>query len=301
MTARLFLQTDTGWSLYNGDFMNAIHILWTKPFFANGGTDFEMADFDILTAALSALKWREKNGRIKMVVDTVGYEYLRREGLLCLWDEAEVSLDGITVDPRMFWAAGKLYALRGQKAPCVMLDTDFIVWREVAFSTIKQDIAVIHTERLYPDVYPDADSFKMKDGYKFDDAFDWSVCACNTAFLYIGDDAFLKYYTDTAIDFMQSASGGGDTLTYMVFAEQRLLPMCACKYGKSILALSNLERLFKNGEGYFTHTWGFKQQMRDNPSVREDFCRRCVRRLRADFPEYAQMLSRTKSLKKYFE
>ena len=122
--------------------MDAIHVLWTKPFYACGGERFAMEDFDILTAVLSALKWRQHNGRITMVTDTFGSGYLKKLGLEKIWDEIEISLDGISVNPKMFWAAGKLYALAKREAPCVMLDTDFIVWHGISFGAIKNKIAV---------------------------------------------------------------------------------------------------------------------------------------------------------------
>ncbi|MFQ9126064.1 MAG: hypothetical protein ACLR4Z_03710 [Butyricicoccaceae bacterium] len=48
---------------------------------------------------------------------------------------------------------------------------------------------------------------------------------------YFGNDEFRRYYTDTAIRFMRCSPDADDTLTYMVFAEQRLLTMCAEKKG----------------------------------------------------------------------
>ena len=58
--------------------------------------------------------------------------------------------------------------------------------------------------------------------------------------------------------------------TYMVFAEQRLLAMCAEKKHAHATALSDLPALFGGAQnGYFTHIWGFKQQMRENPKLYE--------------------------------
>lgn len=280
--------------------MNAIHIIWTKPFYAGGGASFYMDDFDILTGALSALKWRQHNGDITVVTDTFGAAYLKRTGLDCLWNEVKVTLDGITVNPRMFWAAGKLYALSRQNAPCVMLDTDFIVWHGIDFDAIAEKVGVIHTEELYHDVYPPTEYFKTKNGYRISNDLDRSVKPCNTAFLYINDNDFLKYYTKTAMEFMENSADCDDTLTYMVFAEQRLLSMCAKKAGEDIFVFSDLEKLFSGQDRYFTHTWGFKQQMRENPDIRYDFCRRCAARIKKDFPEYAQKISGVSNIKKYF-
>ena len=61
--------------------MDAIHINWTKPFRNRFNAPYEVEDFEILTTILSALKWREKNGNIKMVTDSVGAQYYKKTGL----------------------------------------------------------------------------------------------------------------------------------------------------------------------------------------------------------------------------
>ena len=100
---------------------------------------------------------------------------------------------------------------------------------------------------------------------------------------------------------MFSAPQADDTLTYMVFAEQRLLTMCAEKKGIRIRALSDLPSLFGGGQGgYFTHIWGFKQQMREDPALYEDFCRRCAARLSRDFPDEAERIAQVPVLSVFF-
>lgn len=280
--------------------MEAVHVNWTKPQYISKG-EYATEDFEILTTILSALKWREKNGSIKMITDSRGAEYYKSRGMCSIWNDIETILDEVPdcIDPCMFWAGGKLFALSKSTAPLAVLDTDFIVWDKIAFNNLG-DIAVIHDEDIYPDVYPDREHFKMKNGYKFDPALDWSVRPVNAAFYVISNNELLKCYTSEALRFMENA-GQGDNLTYMVFAEQRLLSMCAKKLGIDIYVISNLERLFKDGERYFTHTWGMKQQMRDMPELRTDFCLRCINRIMREFPEYAEMLSGIDELSKYFE
>lgn len=280
--------------------MEAVHVNWTKPQYISKG-EYAAEDFEILTTILSALKWREKNGSIKMITDSRGAEYYKSRGMCSIWNDIETILDEVPdcIDPCMFWAGGKLFALSKSTAPLAVLDTDFIVWDKIAFNNLG-DIAVIHDEDIYPDVYPDREHFKMKNGYKFDPALDWSVRPVNAAFYVISNNELLKCYTSEALRFMENA-GQGDNLTYMVFAEQRLLSMCAKKLGIDIYVISNLERLFRDGERYFTHTWGMKQQMRDMPELRTDFCLRCINRIMREFPEYAEMLSGIDELSKYFE
>lgn len=280
--------------------MDAVHINWTKPFFVRNGGEYFIEDFEILTTVLSALKWRKKNGRIKMVTDTVGKEFYIKNGMDSLWDGGiEAVLDVINENANMFWAAGKLHALSREFAPIAVMDTDFIVWNEILFDKLPA-LTVIHDEDLYTDVYPDINSFKMKDGYSFNPDWDLNLKPFNTAFFVIKDNDLLSSYTRSAIKFMNNACECDDALTYMVFAEQRLLHMEAARMGKKTKCFSTLEKLFKNGDGYFTHIWGMKQQMRDNFELRNEFCRRCIGRIIGDFPEYEDMLRNIEVLKPYF-
>ena len=278
--------------------MNAIHINWTKPFMNKFNRPYEVEDFEILTSILSALKWREKNGSITMITDSVGEEYYRKTGLDVIWDSVENALDSVDVNPDVFWAAGKIFALSRQSAPVAMIDTDFIVWETIDPNSLS-DVTVIHFEDLYPDVYPPKEHFNVKD-YSFDEDFDWHLKACNTAFCIIKNDDLLKYYTEQSIKFMRHTDEKDDRLTYMVFAEQRLLPMCAKKLNKSVAAFSDLKRLFENGENCFTHTWGMKQQMRDNGALRYDFCRRCINRIVHEYPHMYRIMKNIENLKQYF-
>lgn len=267
--------------------MNGIHINWTAPFKLKHTGEYFIEDFELLTTILSALKWKEKNGKIKLCADETAMKYYDKMGILGLYNETEnVEVDN-DIDPQMFWAAGKLFALKDQKAPVAMIDTDFIVWDEILFDKLGE-CTVIHFEELYPDVYPGRSGFSMRKDYEWPD-LNWELPACNTAFTVIKSQQFIDYYTDTAIKFMKYSENTGDPLKYMVFAEQRLINMCAEKLGIEVRAFSHLARLFEHGEKCFTHIWGMKQQMRDMPWLRRDFCLRCAARIRREYPEYAHI------------
>lgn len=263
--------------------MNAIHIVSTAPFFAKGGKSYRMEDFDLYCTALSALCWRKYNGKITLCADSRADEYFRSIGFAPLWDEINVcipdDLEGI--DPEMFWAGGKLLALRETPAPVVMLDTDFIVWKTLPFG---QEIIAAHREELYPDIYPPLDYFRTKD--HIIPAFSESVLPLNTAFLYIPDNDFKSFYTSQAISFMKSAEKSGDRLCNMVFAEQRMAAMCAEYTGTPVKTLLDKDFLFFPQDS-FTHLWGAKQAMRDDPALRGDLLRKFKARLLSDFPEYS--------------
>ena len=77
--------------------------------------------------------------------------------------------------------------------------------------------------------------------------------------------------------------------------------MCAEKKHVHAAALSDLPALFGGAQnGYFTHIWGFKQQMRENPELYEDFCRRCAARLQKDFPEESKTIANIAELSPFF-
>ena len=285
--------------------LRAFHSNWTRPFFVRGADrPYAVEPFELLTTALSALAWRRENGPIRMICDSEAERYYESLGLCFLWDEGvHPLLDAVPqdVNAMAFWAAGKLYALSAMPSPCVMIDTDFVCWKPLRPLVEGLDAAAIHREDIMPDIYPGPAAFPQTHGFDFA-ALDWSVQPLNTALAYFGDDAFRRYYTDAAIRFIRSSPGADDVLTYMVFAEQRLLAMCAAKRQARVKALSDLPALFGGAQqGYFTHIWGFKQQMRDEAALYEDFCRRCAARLRRDFPDAAARIARVPALTRYFE
>lgn len=282
--------------------MNAFHINCTAPFFhANPTGTYRVEDFELLTTMLSALKWQEQNGSIRMVTDKVGAAYYRALGLHKLWDggiDDTLNEELDALDHSALWAAGKLYALRKQAAPCVMLDTDFVIWKDISRQLEGQELVVAHREELYDDVYPPREAFLLEEGYAFPPAWDWEALPCNTAFAYFRDGEFKDYYTANAIAFMQAATRCDNPLTYMVFAEQRLLAMCAMERGAEIHTLLDMDALFEHQE-WFTHIWGFKQEMRSSFESREWFCRRCIKRIAKDFPDWADTLANIPMLQIY--
>lgn len=267
--------------------MDAFHIASFAPARAKGKNEVSAENFDLYCTALSALAWRRFNGKITLCCDNAFAEYYEKIGFLPLWDEVRVNvaddLEGI--NPAMFWAGGKLLALREMNAPCVMIDTDFIVWRTLSFGS---EIIAAHREDVSDEIYPPLGFFAVKNGLVLPD-FDEAVLPLNTAFFYVPDNDFKRFYTSQAISFMKSAIDCGDYLKYMVFAEQRMAAMCAEYTGTPVKTLLDKDSLhFPQSD--FTHLWGAKQAMRDNPALREDFVEKCRARINRDFPEYSYII-----------
>lgn len=271
--------------------MNAIHIASFAPAAAKGKSKPAVEDFDLYCTALSALQWRKNGGVITMCCDSAFAEYYKQIGFTDIWNNVEVcvadDLEGI--DPLMFWAGAKLLALREADAPVAMIDTDFIMWNNPQFGS---EIIAAHREDISDGIYPPLSFFKTR-GHILPD-FSESVLPLNTAFLYVPDNDFKEFYTSQAIAFMKSAVKCDDFLKYMVFAEQRIVAMCAEYTQTPVKTLLDKDVLFRP-QSDFTHLWGAKQAMRDHPELRADFIEKCRARLLRDFSEYAYIIPAVES------
>ncbi len=279
--------------------MKAFHSNWTKPFFVRGGKAYSMEDFDILTTVLSALVWRRNGGSIKMLTDSAGAEYYKSRGMDALWDGGvETVLDSVPpeIDPFLFWAGGKIWALKSCAEPMCMVDTDMIVWSDPSELTAGKEIAVAHLEEIKPEVYPGKSYFRMKADYTFPD-WDWNAAPCNTAFLYIKDMEFKNYYVGRSIEFMRGLSEDSNVVIPMVFAEQRILAMCAAEKGKPVYSI--LDRYHLKNQSAITHVWGHKSRIRADKNERAAYCTRCISRICGDFPDWEERLWRIPELLGY--
>lgn len=259
--------------------LNAFHTLSTMNKTLND--EFNMRDFDILTMILSALYWRKNNGNIKLVADKQVISYLINKKLEFIWNEIQ-EIEDYDINRNMFWAGGKIFALKEQESPIVMLDKDMIVWNDIS-SKLKEKVVAIHDEPIILDIYKGKDYFKMKNNYVFNDRFDWTVYPSNTALLYIEDEEFKDFYCKESIRFMRSSQDDSDTLSYMVFAEQRLLSMCAKLKNINIGYMIQYPKDLGSQDD-FTHLWGYKKALEYDESERKSFCRRCVKRILKEFP-----------------
>ncbi len=270
--------------------MNAIHVNSTLPYLEKHRDGiYSIESFSLYTTVLSALEWRKNNGEIRMCTDKIGAEFYRKIGIDRVWNEicAVIPADMEGIDPTMFWAAGKLLALREMRGKYALVDEDFVVWKRLALS--ERVVTAAHREDISPDIYPEPSEFGVD--FPLLEKLDREILPCNTAFLYIPDESFRDFYANQSIAFMKSAERCGDYLCRMVFAEQRLLAMLCGYCGVEIETLLDKDRLFVAQED-FTHLWGAKQAMRDNKREREEFLENCRRRIYDDFPEYRYVIKK---------
>ncbi|MCR5209882.1 MAG: hypothetical protein K6C99_06705 [Lachnospiraceae bacterium] len=282
--------------------MNGFYSLWTAPYFkGNPDGEYSLRDHELLMLLLSVAAYQKYNGSTAMYADGPAAKYILDTGIEGIFKNGLKDLNvSPDIDPKVYWAAGKLEALKAEKAPSVMIDTDLIIWKnlDTVFEDPATDIAVIHREEINPKIYPGPCSFEMKKGYSFPSSWDFSIEPANTALLYIKDEGFKVRYVDAALEFMKMSKKTDDTLCHMVFAEQRILPMCAASEGKNIFAFCNrIEELRE--QRLFTHMWGHKNVLKFNGEERHAYCLKMMMRLKNEFPEMYEVAEKISILKLY--
>lgn len=260
--------------------LTAYHVLSTLPAMArNPEKAFSLAEFEILTAKLSALCWRRYNGPIYLVTDPAGADYVRKTGLDALYDGVQVllSMDSWNIPVEKFWASAKILALRQLPLPCVLLDMDLIVWEPLPLEG--KPLAAAHIEHIRPEVYPPLSEFRVSPRYRFPACWDHRAEPLNTSILYMADSALRDHYVRCAIDFMQYERHTPDNgARCMVFAEQRILAMCAAQMGLQPQTFLDYDHL-EQPQSLITHTWSGKRILRFEEAAAERFNRLCSHKL----------------------
>jgi len=266
----------------------AFHVLWTKPV-TTGGKHFSMNNAEILTMVVSALMWQKYNGSIKLYTDNAGYAFIRSRKLSALWDggiDTELlENNNYPIDPEIFWAAGKIIALEAQACPCVMLDTDLIVTLPIQHLLEHTAITALHSEALNSEVYLNPSLLKKPSGFHFPDDYNWNVLPSNTAFLYIKDESFRNLYLNESKRFMfRNMEKPTEMVSQMVFAEQRLLSICADRQQLPINYL--LSDPFSLLNSSVIHLWGFKSLLRQNENVQVIYSKQLIEKFGEELSGY---------------
>ncbi len=268
--------------------MNGIHILSTSP---SGERPFSPQFFEVASYVLSALLWKRFNGGIKLYTDDIGLEYLMSRKLDSLWDSIDdKTLNAIpkTIDQQVFWASAKLFALRVEQCPVAMLDGDLFIWKDIRSFCENKSLVTLHREDLI-DCYPPKEQLNTAIGYSFGEWMDWTVRPCNTAFAYFSNESLKSFYISEAIRFMEGNSKPSMIAnSQMVFAEQRLLAMCAKEMSVEIVSL--VGDPFDSTNDLFTHLWGAKRLVRRDEYQRQRLEEALLRKVKAFSEEYYNLL-----------
>jgi hypothetical protein len=156
-----------------------------------------------------------------------------------------------------------------------MLDHDLIILNNITSDIRGNDICAFHQEEINPEIYLPQNLLITPVDYNFPQNLNWNVKPSNTAFLFIRNSDFKLLYTKCAMEFItDNNSTPGDSDSHMIFAEQRLISMLA--YREKIHIGYLLPEPFSQINKSFIHLWGFKQLLRNNRQIHDNFLRRLL-------------------------
>jgi hypothetical protein len=285
--------------------MRAFHVYSLRPGATWYGRDQQpgrcsFVDFELLALILSALCWRSHNGSLRLYTDDACAEYFAARRLDSLWDDGidtnALATTRLQTNFTTFWAYARTIALACERAPCVMLDLDMIVWKPIA-SLVRSDFMAIHSEPLSFGVYVPASQLATPEGYRWED-WDGTVLPCNAALMYFGDDEARRRCADQGLRFMHGnfAEDRGSLPVHAVFVEQRLYPMCVRKCGvrAHYFLRDHVSETLADGtrNDTFTHLWLYKRRLVRDHAARRQLCVRMIQRIAREFPEFTHTLYR---------
>ena len=91
-----------------------------------------LSPFSVLCQMISAELWKRHHGFIRLYTDTRTALLLGELGVDQLYDEVNATVvDGMAgdINPKVFWAAPKHFALRDCELPCCSVDTDLLLFQ----------------------------------------------------------------------------------------------------------------------------------------------------------------------------
>lgn len=307
--------------------MKGIHINWTKPYLVkHRQLEYKQQQYELLVQLLSVLYWKKFYGEIKLYTDKAGYEYYKRckFPILDLYDVVEViTLNNLhtMIDPKVFWAGGKIASIQKETTPFVMLDLDLFLTDNITGEFEGYDLVFSHYETLNNPVYPNPKDITNNGLYNLPN-YNWNIMPGNVCVTYFGDDNFKDKYTEESLRYMTSFGADGPVNTLdkhnarMVFAEQRLLTCIAnslgyvdfkplindiyntntthIKYNGSDINNGEEASWFHTGNSNIGdvpihHTWGYKHLL-VNKGLKLLYVESLHKLIKKDFPEYEKYL-----------
>lgn len=258
------------------------HVLTTDPFFERNPEmhEYSMSEWEILTLRLSALLWRKYNGRINIATDEAGALFLEKHALDKYYDEIKIilRLKWYGINQKKFWAAGKIVALQHIQSPCAIIDWDMLIWDTLHLANVQ--LAASHIEHIDGVYYCPPESFDMSPRYNFPVEWDFTVEPLNTSFLYIRDESFKNYYVQSSLNFMQFERNTTDNgSSCMIFAEQRILAMCAQYWNITPKVFLDYDNLMRD-QHLMTHIWVGKPFIRENKIAKEKYIDLCLNKIK---------------------
>jgi hypothetical protein len=276
--------------------MPGYHSFWTEPM-----SKVQMQDYELVSLIASVLYYKSHSGPMYLVSDRRGIDYLNSLKLTALYDKViELQVDK-TINSKIFWAAGKIFAHAQMPCPSISIDMDAIVWKPIRVFNSSVAVA-LHTEPT--DWPPYGRSWpSIKGPWSSVDAS--KVDPVNTGIVAFLDQKFKTGYIDASLSFMREFSRSGlksekvdwthgpSYIDEMVYAEQMMLSLMAKSSKRSIKTVASYDRFadHMSENSIVTHLWNSKRGYRDHSRARDAFLHDMIEMLLHDFPESRKFIA----------
>jgi len=247
-----------------------------------------------VTLIASALYYKSHSGPIHLVTDSAGQAYFKRLQLLPLYDMVINLVVPEDINPKIFWAAGKIYANAQLDTPFVSVDMDAILWQPIHRVIGDVSAVALHTEPSEWSAYKKTWKDLPGPWLEVDLSKVTPVNAGVVAFL---DNSFRDEYVQSAIRFMKAHTAknapintlvwdGPSYIDEMVFAEQMMLGIVAQKSGHTIRTIGSYDRFTDHmvPNKKVSHLWNSKRHYKKYPKAREAFMQQMISTILRDFP-----------------
>lgn len=244
-----------------------VYSLWTKPSgnILENAVNWHSPKAQLSCLALSVLISKSFFSEIELVTDSEGWEVIQQLNLP--FTSVKTILDDIPKEHHGFWALGKIYAYRAQKAPFVHLDNDAILWKGLPEWARNAPVFVQNTEdkNWFKTVYTPEINHASKTLSYFPKNWNTTQEAYCTGIFGGTDIDFIQRYCKEALKFINEKRNAKVWSTienkgsYCIIFEQYILACLAQYYKKDTVFFDrflNKKRLRDLG---YTHIWGAKK------------------------------------------
>lgn len=304
-----------------------IHYLNWRPNRVINSKD-EFLDFNLLTMIVSSLKMQSYGHYTKLYGDIYTIHKLEQLHLTDVWNfldgtSLDKTIDKNVYDTLSFFNIGKFAILNMEKAPCMLMDTDLILWKN-PHDLFRQKALFTHWEAIYPysKWYCSKDDLRLSAGYQLKPCWDFRLPATNTSILYFQNDSLKNYYCREALRFLKNNFISDESIhPELLFVEQRLFLMCLQEKGALKFTKPVIDTVWNPAKGYFTnkqadlnwwsfyspdpsehitHTWIAKKAMEGNQKYKNYYCCRLIEEIQKLSPSTLSELENLQMFERYF-
>tara|TARA_R110000772_G_scaffold249530_2_gene363805 strand:- start:5159 stop:6028 length:870 start_codon:yes stop_codon:yes gene_type:complete len=218
-----------------------------------------LRDSYLMAMVASAVCWKDLGGKIDLVIDKKIHKHFIDLGFGCLYDEVIPLEMPKSIDPRFFWASGKMLAFDCYNEPIASIDPDLMVWKQLEYED--SDVVMFHEDDQNMKYYRDPE----KHTRHFDESYNLKSQPFNAAFLLFNDMDFKRYSTKKWMSFMEKHKKYSDGISLkpsgetQVFLEQAGISCFANKQGKTIKTIFDNPGSGETIDNEFCwHIWGLK-------------------------------------------